>query len=205
VARTRITPGDSVVAGHFGLALGVKSRAPAVPTWALMLACQWLDVVFVPLLLLGVERLQPIPGAKLGAYGGAIIFADYTHSLLGAALLAGAFGVLGALLYGRRTGVVLGLVAVSHWLLDLPMHRADMPILPGNAGHLPRLGFGLWRSPAASAAVELAFVIGGAVLYWNAARRAAGASPALRRRANICGATALAAGLLTLGLNVLGR
>ena len=155
-----------------------------------MLACQWLDVVFVPLLLLGVERLQPVPGAKMGAYGGAIIFADYTHSLLGAGLLAGAFGVLGALLYGRRTGVVLGLVAVSHWLLDLPMHRADMPILPGNAGHLPRLGFGLWRSPAASAAVELALVIGGAILYWKAARRAAGSSHDIRRRANICGVSA---------------
>jgi hypothetical protein len=193
-----------VIAGHFGFALGVKSRAPGVPTWALMLACQWLDVLFVPLLLLGVERLEPVPGAKMGAYGGAIIFADYTHSLLGAALLAGTLGVLGALKYGRRTGVVLALVALSHWLLDLPMHRADMPILPGDAGHLPRLGFGLWRSPAASALVEVALVIAGAVLYWNAARRAAGASHDLRRRANICGVTALAAGLLTLGLNVLG-
>jgi hypothetical protein len=193
-----------VIAGHFGFALAVKSKAPAVPTWALMLACQWLDVLFVPLLLLGVERLQPVPGAKVGAYGGAVIFADYTHSLLGAAVLAAALGVFGALRYGRRTGVVLGLVAGSHWLLDLPMHRADMPILPGDAGNLPRLGFGLWRSPTASATLELALVIGGAVLYWHAARRAAGAREDLQRRANICGVSALAAGLLTLGLNVLG-
>jgi hypothetical protein len=184
--------------------LAVKSKAPAVPTWALVLACQWLDVLFVPLLLLGVERLQPVPGAKVGAYGGAVIFADYTHSLLGAALLAAALGGLGALRYGRRAGVVLGLVAGSHWLLDLPMHRADMPILPGDAGHLPRLGFGLWRSPAASAVVELAWVIAGAVLYWRAARRAAGSHDDMRRRANICGVSALVAGFLTLGLNVLG-
>ena len=184
--------------------MGVKSKTPDVPTWALMLACQWLDVVFVPLLLLGVERLQPVSGAKAGAYGGAVIFADYTHSLLGATLLAATLGVLGGLRYGRRTGVVLGLVAGSHWLLDLPMHRADMPVFPGDAGHLPRLGFGLWRSPTASAVLELALVIAGAVFYWRAARRTAGTRDDLQRRANICGMSALAAGLLTLGLNVLG-
>jgi hypothetical protein len=61
----------------------------------------------------------------------AFIPADYTHSLVGA--------------WGRRTGVVLGLVSFSHWLLDLIVHRHDMPVLPGNAGHLPRLGFGLWQ------------------------------------------------------------
>ncbi len=44
----------------------------------------------------------------------------------------------------------------SHWPVDLFAHRADMPILPGDAGHLPRLGFGLRRYPQASAGIELA-------------------------------------------------
>jgi hypothetical protein len=47
-------------------------------------------------------------------------------------------------------GIVIGLVAASHWLLDLIVHRADLPILPGNIGNLPRLGFGLWRYPLVS-------------------------------------------------------
>ena len=51
-----------MIAGHFGLAAGVKSREPAVPLWALMLATQWLDVVFVPLVGAGVEGLAPVPG-----------------------------------------------------------------------------------------------------------------------------------------------
>jgi hypothetical protein len=77
-----------VIAGHFGFAALVKSREPAAPLWGLMLASVWLDVVFIPLLLLGVEGLQTVqPG-----YGGAITHADYTHSIIGAILLEGAAG-----------------------------------------------------------------------------------------------------------------
>jgi hypothetical protein len=193
-----------VIAGHFGFAAAVKAKEPRVPLWALMLACQWLDVVFVPLLLTGVERLEPIAGTKPGAYGGAVIFADYTHSLLGAAVLSGVFGAVAALRYGRRSGVVLGLVAASHWVLDLPMHRADLPLLPGNAGNLPRLGFGLWRWPIASAALELAIVLVGGVLYARSALRVAGEDKAAARRARLCGALVLATGLVVLALNVFG-
>ncbi len=193
-----------MIAGHFGFAAAVKAKAPSVPLWALMLGCQWLDVVFVPLLVAGVERFEPVAGTKQGAYGGALIYADYTHSLLGALVLSAFFGGVLALRYGRTSGVVLGLVALSHWFLDLPMHRADMPLLPGNAGDLPRLGFGLWRSPAASAALELVLVVTGAILYWRAAQRIARGDAAMTRRANVCGVSVLVVGLLTLGLNVLG-
>ena len=92
-----------MVAGHFGFAAGVKARERQVPLWALMLATAWLDVVFVPLLLLGVERLEPVPGTK-GGYGNSIIHADYTHSLVGALVLAAAFGLVAAWPWGRRAG-----------------------------------------------------------------------------------------------------
>jgi len=193
-----------MIAGHFGFAAAVKAQKRYVPLWALMLACQWLDVVFVPLLVAGVERLESVPGAPANAYGGAIIHADYTHSLVGALLLSVLFGGVLGLRYGRRAGAVLGLVVFSHWVLDLIMHRADMPILPGARGGLPLLGFGLWRSTWASAAVELALVAVGAVTYWRAARQVAGHDRALEGRANLCGALVLAAGLLTLALNVAG-
>jgi hypothetical protein len=193
-----------VIAGHFGLATVVKSRERSIPLWLLLLACQWLDVIFVPLLLAGVERLEALPGTKPGAYGGAVIYADYTHSLIGAIVLSVVFGMLCLRRHGRRAAIVLGLVAFSHFALDLPMHRADMPLLPGNAGNLPRLGFGLWQFPAASAAVELALVLAGSLLYWRAAVDVARADPALLRRAHACGALALGAGIVTLGLNVMG-
>jgi hypothetical protein len=193
-----------MIAGHFGLAAAIKAKAPATPLWALMLATQWLDVVFVPLLVTGIERLEPVAGTRPGAYGESIIYADYTHSLVGALLLSIAFGSVAALRYGRRSGAILGLAAMSHWLLDLPMHRADMPILPGDAGDLPRLGFGLWRYPVPSALLELTIVVVGAVLYGRAALRVAGGDARLARIARLSAAGVLVAGVLTLGLNVAG-
>jgi hypothetical protein len=191
-----------VVAGHFGFAALVKSRERQVPLWALMLACQWMDVVFIPLYLGGVERIVPAPGES-GAFA-QIIYADYTHSLVGALALAVGFGWLAGLRWGRRSGLVLGLVVFSHWLLDLLVHRRDMPLLPGNAGGLPRLGFGLWRFPAASVALELALVVAGALLYGRAAARAATAAGVAATRARVAGGVALLAGVATLVLNALG-
>jgi hypothetical protein len=65
-----------------------------------------------------------------------------------------------------------------------------------------RLGFGLWRYPAASAALELAIVVAGGVLYLRAARAVAGDDRTQARRAARCGAAVLVAGVLTLGLNL---
>lgn len=193
-----------MIAGHFGLAAAVKARERRVPLWALMLATQWLDVVFVPLLAARVEGIEPVPGTS-GGYGASIIHADYTHSLVGAALLAALFGLAATLQWGRRTGSVLGLVAFSHWLLDLVVHRGDMPVLPGDAGALPRLGLGLWQLPAAAAAVELALVLAGSLLYWRAALQTARDTGRTGpSRAHLLGGLILLAGVATLALDVAG-
>lgn len=155
-----------MIAGHFGFAAMAKGAERRAPLWALMLATVWLDIIFVPLYLAHIETLVPVPNAP--AYGGNIIHADYTHSLVGALLLSALLGLGAAALWSRRVGLVIGFVSFSHWLLDLVVHRADMPILPGDLGHLPRLGFGLWRHTQASMAVELALVLVGAWVYWRA-------------------------------------
>jgi hypothetical protein len=159
-----------MIAGHFGFAAIVKAREPQVPLWSLMLATVWLDVVFVPLYLAGIETIVPVDGAR-GSYGTGVIFADYTHSLLGAIILSVLFALAFANRWGRRSLFVLGFVSFSHWLLDLLVHRADMPFLPLNLGHLPRLGLGLWQHPEWVMAMELALVLAGALLYSREARR----------------------------------
>jgi membrane-bound metal-dependent hydrolase YbcI (DUF457 family) len=190
-----------MIAGHFGLAAMVKSRERQTPLWGLMLATVWLDIIFVPLLLAHVETFEPVPGSH-GGYGRMIIHANFTHSLLGALVLSAVLGAAFLWRWGRRVAVVIGLVAFSHWVLDLFVHRADMPILPGNAGHLPMLGFGLWRYPLAVAAAECALVVAGAWLYWRAARSVTLAAGVGKRRADLVSVLILIGGIIVLVLDV---
>ncbi|MDQ0115024.1 permease [Paenibacillus harenae] len=153
-------------AGHFGLAAGVKAMAPKVPLWALMVSTQLLDIAFVPLLLTGVESMEPIGD---GGYGESIIHADYSHSLVGALVLSLIAGLIAWRVWNRRSAVIIGSVTFSHWLIDLVVHRSDMPILAGNFGDLPLLGFRLWELPTVAAILELALVLVGAILYFRSA------------------------------------
>jgi membrane-bound metal-dependent hydrolase YbcI (DUF457 family) len=149
-------------AGHFGLAAGVKAKSPEVPLWALMLGTQLLDVVFVPLLLTGIETIDEKHGS---GYGDLIIHADYSHSLLGALIIALLAGFIARKLWGKRAGGIIGAVVFSHWILDLVVHRADLPLLPGNLGELPLLGLGVWRFESIAIGLELVLLVVGFTMY----------------------------------------
>ena len=56
--------------------------------------------------------------------------------------------------WGSRTAIVLGLVSFSHWVLDLFVHRADMPLFPGHDLNQFRFGIGLWRYSWTAASME---------------------------------------------------
>src|ERR1700734_1850474 len=120
-----------MIAGHFGFAAAVKSREPETPLWALMLATVWLDVVFVPLYVAGIETTQLADKGHTG-YGANILYADYNHSFVGMMVVSAVLGVLAGVLWGKRPGLVWGLVSASLWLLDLSVHRPGLEILPGN-------------------------------------------------------------------------
>ena len=77
-----------MTAGHFGLAAAIKSPAPRVPLWALMLSTYLLDFVFIILVTVGVESFAPLNPGQPPAYGEVLIQAYYSHSLVGAALIA---------------------------------------------------------------------------------------------------------------------
>ena len=205
-------------AGHFGLAAGIKAadsgisaepgastaaRHSGAPLWALMLSTQLLDVGFAVLVGLGRESY----GGST-AYGQGWIHAYYTHSLVGALLIAMGAGALAWTVWGRRGGMVIAATVFSHWLLDLLVHRPDLPILPGNAGNLPMLGFGLWNYPVVSIILEAALVVGGATLYFaSVLRRSSGTTArqeGARGRAMVAGIVMTALLALSLITSVLG-
>ena len=160
-----------MTSGHFGFAVVVKSSAPKVPLWALMLSTYLLDFVFIFLVAFGIESFAPLDPAH-PAYGQVLIHAYYSHSLVGAGIIAVIAGLVARWAWGKRAGLVIGGIVFSHWLLDLIVHRPDLPILPGNLGNLPLLGFGFWQLPIAAALLELALALGGAYLYYRSARHA---------------------------------
>lgn len=192
-----------MIAGHFGFASIVKSRETRVPLWSLMLATVWLDIIFIPLFVMKIETLKPVSGLP-GGYGQNIIYADYTHSLLGALALSAVFALIFAPFWGKRCAVVLGLVSFSHWLLDLIVHRHDMPFLPGNLGHFPRLGFGLWQFKAVSVLLELLLVLLGAWYYWRAANIVTTVAQRGRTRAIVSAVLIVLCGVIVLLLDATG-
>jgi hypothetical protein len=190
-----------LIAGHFGFASIVKSRESRVPLWSLMLATVWLDIVFVPLLLMKIETMEHVPGLR-GGYGQNIIHADYTHSLLGSLVLSAVFALMFVVPWGKRCAMVLGLVSFSHWALDLIVHRRDLPLLPGNFGHFPELGFGLWHFKEISASLELLLILLGTWYYWRAANEVALAAQRGRSRAIATAVLILFTGIAVLILDV---
>jgi hypothetical protein len=175
-------------AGHFGLAAGIRAKSPEVPLWALMLGTQLLDVAFVPLLLGGVETIDESTHGN--GYGELIIHADYTHSLLGAIVLSLIAGGAARWFWGKKASWILGGVVFSHWILDLVVHRADMPILPGNWGDLPLLGLGAWRFEGLAIGLELLLIGIGLTMYVRSVLKQADGT---RRKAAILSSAVLGA------------
>ena len=148
--------------GHFALGTLVKPMAPALPIWALVAAPQFMDLLFLPLVAVGVE------GYVSGPFGHSEIDALYTHSLVGAALIAAFAFWIGTYFWKTRTaGLILASLSFSHWIIDLFVHHNDMPWLPGNLGNFPLLGFGLWDYEYAVFGTELLLAITATALYFR--------------------------------------
>lgn len=144
--------------GHFGVGLGTKRAVPKVSLGTLFLAAQFLDLLWPTFLLLGWEQVEIQPGNTQMA---PLNFTHYpiSHSLLMACLWGILVGGIFFLIKRKKIGaLVLGLCVVSHWVLDLLVHRPDLPLYPGGS---IMAGFGLWNYPVVEIIIEgLIFFIG---------------------------------------------
>lgn len=155
-----------MLAGHIGVAAGAKAFDRRIPFWALLTASFLIDLLFGILLLFGVEDMSAMEGTD-GGYGKFAFDVDYSHAFFTSIALSFVVLIFGARWFGGKGGFLLACVVFSHWFLDSIVHRPDMPIAPGNAGVLPRIGLGLWDAPAASMVLEALLVIGGAYVWYR--------------------------------------
>lgn len=148
--------------GHFGVAFGAKAVAPKTSLGSLFLAAQFIDLLWPTFLLVGVEEVRIAPGITR------VTPLDFVHYPISHSLLAvigwGALFAAVYLLLRRypRGAIVLGLAVVSHWVLDVIVHRPDLPLYPGST---QLFGLGLWSSVGATLAVELPILAAGLWLY----------------------------------------
>lgn len=154
--------------GHFALALGAKKYAPQVSLGVLFLACQLADLIWPNLVLLGIETLEIEPGATVMTPLNFMHY-PYSHSLLALLLWGVVFAGLYILLKsaGTRAAIVIGLLVLSHWVLDVLTHRPDMPISLGDSS---RIGLGLWNYPIFAVGLELLLFATGIWLYTSNTR-----------------------------------
>ncbi len=117
---------------------------------------------------------------------------------MGALIISALAGLIAARPWGKRGDWVIGGVAFSHWILDLLVHRADLPILPGNFGGPPRLGFGLWATPAVAATLEAVLILVGGYMYFRAATSRPVSSVVCAQRAQVAQRAVVAAGVIGL-------
>jgi hypothetical protein len=147
-------------AGHYTSAFVAKAAAPRTPLWVLLLAAQFVDVLWVLAILTGIEHagLDPaLASNPLDLYD-----MPWTHSLV-ASLAWAAVAFVGArrcLKLATREATLVAAVVLSHWFLDLVVHRPDLTI----AGGASKLGFALWNYPLAAYGLEVVLVVASVAL-----------------------------------------
>ena len=152
--------------GHYALGLAAKRLAPHTSLGTLFVAPTLADLLWPVFLLLGLEQSHVVPGPNplLTLWLDDI---PWSHSLFTLIVWGAALGFLYKARGGdKRAAIVIGVLVVSHWVLDFVTHRPDMPLYPGG----PKLGLALWNYPILDVIVESAMLLAGVVIYLRTTR-----------------------------------
>lgn len=148
--------------GHFAVAFAAKRLSPTTSLGTLFAASQLVDLLWPLFLLLGVEHVRVVPGITAVT---PLDFYDYpiTHSLIGT--VAWSILLAGFVFWRGRNvhaAIVVGCVTMSHWILDLIMHRPDLPLFSSTS---TKVGLGLWNSFPLTLLIEIGLFVVGVVIY----------------------------------------
>lgn len=140
---------------HAAAALLVKRRYPDVSLVPILIAVQAMELLWVALNFLGIERTTT---ESVVRYVGDInlSYMPFSHSVATMVGVAALAWVIGALAGRPRLGAAIGLGIVSHLLLDLVTHDQDIALAPALDG--PEFGTRLYSQlPVAAFLLEVGF------------------------------------------------
>ena len=149
--------------GHFGVGFAAKKVVKKTSLGTLFLASQFVDLLWPILLILGIEKVEINP-VNTGLTPLNFVYYPFSHSLLAAIVWAFIFGLIYYLIKkDLRSAIWCGLLVPSHWILDLIVHRPDLPLWPGHGS--PMFGLGLWSSIYGTIIIEVGIFLVGVYLY----------------------------------------
>jgi hypothetical protein len=146
--------------GHYAAAFALKGKEKSASLGMLFIATQFMDILFFPLTLLGVERIKLVENFT-AVNNFDLEFMPFTHSLLGSLFWALVFYFLYRYFLEKdkvnckNIALVMALGVLSHWFADLIAHTPDLPIINGE----PKFGFGLWRNKLLTFLTEAVLLI----------------------------------------------
>lgn len=147
--------------GHIGVALASKPLVPKISLGLLLVAVIFLDILAGLFYFTGIEYIN--------ADGIPVI--PWSHGLLMSMIWSlMVSGIAYFVSRSWRTGVALGLLVFSHWLLDFISHPMGMgeslpPDLPLLFNGSTKVGLGLYSTMAGAIITEFALLIAGSVIY----------------------------------------
>ena len=149
--------------GHYAAALALKKVEKRASLGVLFLAVQFVDILFFPFVLLGIERINIIENYTDSTHF-ELEYMPYTHSLVGSLLWALAAYVLFRWIIVKQKAVamVIALAVFSHWVLDLLVHTPDLPLWSDAS---PKFGFGIWNNAIATYSLEAVLLVAALWLY----------------------------------------
>lgn len=138
---------------HAGVGLVAKRVAPKTPLVVLLAAAYVIDIIWGIFFFAGIEYLS------------------WSHGLMMALLWSLLAGLLaGFVSHSRRSGLIIGLLVFSHWVVDFISHpmtavfpeATGLPLLFENSS---TVGLGVWRTQLGVNLGEYGTFILGFVLY----------------------------------------
>jgi len=149
--------------GHYAASLALKRFEKRASLGVLFLAVQFVDILFFPFVLLGIERMNIVENFTESTHF-ELEYMPYTHSLLATLVWAALAYVLfrWIIVKDRSVALIVALAVASHWFLDLVVHTPDLPLWSDNSF---KFGFGLWNNAVTTYVLEAALLLAGLWVY----------------------------------------
>lgn len=147
---------------HLGVGLAAKRVAPKIPAGWLVAAAYGIDIVWAGFWAAGAEHL-PAPGVNSAAPWSHGLFMSLVWSL-GAGLIALRIS------RSRHTGLIIGLLVFSHWVVDF-IAKPMLSAYPSDAGVTlffdtsRAVGLGLYRTALGTNLGEYGTTAVGLIIY----------------------------------------